>query len=70
MEKAILGLCADKLVVFVTHDLDQAAQMDSIIYLKGSKQAPSCLSQTEFIASLDDLRLRLKNPYQISNGPV
>ncbi len=25
MEKAILGLCADKLVVFVTHDLDQAA---------------------------------------------
>ena len=42
--------------------------MDSVIYLKGSKQAPSCLSQTEFIASLDDLRLRLKNPYQINNG--
>ena len=36
MERAVLGLCADKCVVFVTHDLDHAAQMDSVIYLKGS----------------------------------
>ena len=35
MERAVLGLCADKLVVFVTHDLDHAAQMETVMYLKG-----------------------------------
>ena len=28
MERAIIDLCSDKLVIFVTHDLDHAAQMD------------------------------------------
>ena len=36
LERAILGLCAQKCVVLVTHDLDHASQMQSIIYLKGS----------------------------------
>lgn len=38
MDRVVLGLCEDKLVVFVTHDLDHAAQMDSVIYLKGNQQ--------------------------------
>lgn len=69
MDRAILGLCADKLLVFVTHDLDQAAQMDTIIYLKGRSEAPSVLSQAEFITSLDELRTKIKNPYEIQDGP-
>ena len=35
MERVVMGICADKLVVFVTHDLDHAAQMDTVIYIKG-----------------------------------
>jgi hypothetical protein len=47
----------------VTHDLDQAAQMDSILYMRGKQQSPNCLTQAEFSLSLDDLRQSLKNPY-------
>ena len=36
MERVVFDLCADKCVVFVTHDLDHASQMDSVIYLKGN----------------------------------
>ena len=34
MDNAVLGLCHDKLVILVTHDLDQAARLDSVIYLR------------------------------------
>lgn len=44
MERAVLGLSADKCVVLVTHDLDHAAQMDSVIYLKGSLKKPKIMS--------------------------
>ena len=37
MERAIIDLCKDKLVIFVTHDLDHASQMDKVIYMSGTK---------------------------------
>lgn len=40
MDRAINGLCRDKLVLFVTHDLDHAAMMDQVIYLSDSPSAP------------------------------
>ena len=45
MERAILGLCADKLLIYATHDLEQAAQMDKIILIQEEKVAPEVLSQ-------------------------
>ena len=33
-EEAILGLANDKLVLMVTHDLDQAAQMDKVVFIQ------------------------------------
>ena len=44
MERAVLRLCQDKLVIFVTHDLDHAAQMDSVIYFKGDGQPTEYLT--------------------------
>ena len=40
MDRAINGLCRDKLVLFVTHNLDHAAMMDQVIYLSDSPSAP------------------------------
>ena len=48
MERAVLRLCQDKLVIFVTHDLDHAAQMDSVIYFKGDGQPTEYIKQEEF----------------------
>ena len=65
MERAVLGLCANKLVIYVTHDLEQAAQMDTVILLKGSKEAPQVLTHQEYLDNLEELRGKLKNPYTI-----
>jgi len=70
MDRAILGLCADKLLIYVTHDLEQASQMDKVIFLKGSKEAPQVLSQQEYLDNLEELRGKLKNPFSIQNGPA
>ena len=56
MQRAILGLCSSKAVVYVTHDLDQAAQMDKIIYVKGNLEAPQVLDRDEFMQIIDELR--------------
>ena len=68
MDKAILGLCADKLLVYVTHDLEQAAQMDTVIFIQEEKVAPRVLSQQQFLDEIEELRGRLKNPYAIKEG--
>lgn len=35
MEKAIKGLCKEKIVFLVTYDLDQAAEMDYVMLMEG-----------------------------------
>ena len=44
MERVVFGICADKCVVFVTHDLDHAAQMDHVVYLKGDHSEPNIMN--------------------------
>ena len=65
MDRAVLGLCADKLLIYVTHDLEQASQMDKVIFLKGNKESPQVLSQQEYLDNLEELRGKLKNPFSI-----
>ena len=48
MDNAVLGLCHDKLVIIVTHDLDQAARFDSVIYLREKAQPPKIFNNNEF----------------------
>ena len=40
MERAVFDLCKDKLVIFVTHDLDHAAQMDKVITIDNDHTSP------------------------------
>ena len=40
MERAVLELCKDKTVIFVTHDLDHASQMDRMIYFSDNNPTP------------------------------
>lgn len=49
-ENAIKGLCKKKLVILVTYDLDQAAQLDRVIYL-ADDNSTSVLTRSEFLKS-------------------
>ena len=53
MDRAVNGLCRDKLVLFVTHDLDHAAQMDQVICLS------DCPSASVEIMQAADLENRI-----------
>lgn len=71
MERAVLGLCANKLVVFVTHDLDHAAQMETVIYLQGKDKPPQVMNAEEYKLHMEQLRgVILKNSTALQdNGP-
>ena len=36
LQRGIFDLCEEKLVIFVTHDLNHASQMDYVIHLEGA----------------------------------
>jgi len=62
MQRAIKGLCSEKLIFFVTYDLDQAAEMDHVMFLS-ERQEPKIYSQAEFNA---EQKAQLQN--QISSS--
>ena len=41
--------------------------MDTVIYLKGSNEAPQILTQKEYLENLDELRGKLKNTLTIKD---
>ena len=59
MERAVFDLCKDKLVLFVTHDLDHAAQMDQVISIESDLTSPQIMSAAEFRVNIDQLRGKL-----------
>ena len=61
LDRAIFGLCRDKLVLFVTHNLEHAAMMDQVIYLKGKGVSGRLMNQEDFKLSIDELRGHLVN---------
>lgn len=56
MDRAILGLCANKLVMMVTYEVDQALEMDHVVYMQGRDNRgdlcpPKVMTTQEFIES-------------------
>lgn len=47
---AIQRLCKDKLVFLVTYDLDQAAQMQRVLYIDDNHSA-TVMSQSDFVSN-------------------
>ena len=56
MERAILEQSESKLVIMVTHDLDLAAQMDTIVYMRGGVETPTVMNNEQFMSHLEELR--------------
>ena len=40
LDNTIFGLCKDQLVLFVTHDLDVAKEMDRVVYIQSDRSPP------------------------------
>ena len=40
----------------VTHDLDLAAQMDTIVYMRGGVETPTVMNNEQFMSHLEELR--------------
>lgn len=68
MERAVFDLCRDKLVIFVTHDLDHAAQMDKVVYLSGDQAPAQILSAPQFQEHIDQLRGKLGRSVAAEKG--
>lgn len=61
-EMRLDGLMADKLVVLVTYDLDQAERMDWVIHMGSGGEVAANMSAAEFFDTTDkeDLKRQIK----------
>ena len=68
LKRAINKLCQDKLVFFVTHDLNHAAQMDHVIYMQDKGKQSLVLNAEEFAQQYDMLRGQLSSSLSVSSN--